>query len=71
MASAYSTDLRERVVLTIDEGASCHEATEVPHGDFDQVERNRRTVMVPRVLAAARLVALAAFPGNRASHLRG
>lgn len=29
MANAYSTDLRERVVLTIDEGASCHESAEI------------------------------------------
>ena len=29
MANAYSTDLRERVVLTIDEGASCHEAADL------------------------------------------
>ena len=28
MANAYSTDLRERVVLTIDEGASRHESAE-------------------------------------------
>ena len=29
MANAYSTDLRERVVLTINEGASCHESAEI------------------------------------------
>ena len=29
MANSYSTDLRERVVLTVDEGASCHEAAEL------------------------------------------
>jgi transposase len=29
MANAYSTDLRERIVLTIDEGASCHQPAEL------------------------------------------